>query len=93
MVFFVAHFMACGFYFISHYQEVNENWIEHFNFTNETVFSIYITGLYYSFICMSTIGFGDIYPVTKYERIFIMVFTLLSCGIFAYSLNIITSVF
>jgi len=36
---------------------------------------------------MITIGYGDIYPVTIYERGFVILITLISCGVFAYSVN------
>jgi len=36
---------------------------------------------------MITIGYGDITPITTIERIFVILITLLSCGVFAYSLN------
>lgn len=36
---------------------------------------------------MITIGYGDIYPVTMYERGFVILITLISCGVFAYSVN------
>lgn len=41
---------------------------------------------------MITVGYGDIYPVNDTERIFVIVITLLSCGVFAYSVNSIGSI-
>ena len=34
-----------------------------------------------------TLGYGDIVPVTNYEKIYIIAVTLISCAVFAYSLN------
>ena len=39
------------------------------------------------FIVITTIGFGDIYPVTVYEVIFIIIFAMFSVSIFGYILN------
>jgi len=36
---------------------------------------------------MLTLGYGDIVPITSPERIFSIVVTLMSCGVFAYSLQ------
>lgn len=36
---------------------------------------------------MITVGYGDITPVNTQERLFVIVVMLISCGIFAYSLN------
>lgn len=42
---------------------------------------------------MQTIGYGDITPVTIYEKIYVALITFLSCGVFAYSVNVIGSIF
>jgi len=41
---------------------------------------------------MITVGYGDIVPSTDIERIFVIIITLLSCGVFAYSVNSIGSI-
>ena len=41
---------------------------------------------------MITVGYGDITPITDVERVFVIVITLLSCGVFAYSVNSIGSI-
>lgn len=47
----------------------------------------YINAIYYSVITMLTIGYGDITPVTNVEKIYIILFAFIACGIFAYSIN------
>jgi hypothetical protein len=34
---------------------------------------------------MITIGYGDISPINTTERIFVMVVSLVACGVFAYA--------
>jgi hypothetical protein len=41
---------------------------------------------------MITVGYGDIYPVNDNERLFVILVTLLSCGVFAYSVNAIGNI-
>lgn len=36
---------------------------------------------------MITVGYGDIIPVSKYEIIYVILMTLVSSGVFAYSVN------
>ena len=42
---------------------------------------------------MITVGYGDIHPNTIYEKIYVIIMTLVSCGVFAYSVNTIGSIF
>jgi hypothetical protein len=38
---------------------------------------------------MITVGYGDVVPINHYEKMFVMCITLISCGVFAYSINAI----
>ena len=38
---------------------------------------------------MITLGYGDLYPVTTLEKIYVIIVTLISCGVFAYAVNAI----
>ena len=42
---------------------------------------------------MCTVGYGDISPITNLEKIFVIVSTLFSCGVFAYAINTIGQIF
>ena len=52
-----------------------------------------MSALYFTVINMSTVGFGDITPISAKERIWIIFITLLSCGQFGYVVNTIGSIF
>ena len=53
----------------------------------------YITSVYFAFITMITVGYGDISPVHRNEKIYTIIITLISCGVFGYSINTIGSIF
>ncbi len=42
---------------------------------------------------MATVGYGDISPVSYNEKIYIIFFTLVSCGFFAYAVSTIGNIF
>jgi len=41
---------------------------------------------------MITVGYGDITPVNPLEKVVVVFLTLISCGVFAYSINQIGSI-
>lgn len=53
----------------------------------------YLNSLYFSFVTMITIGYGDIHPWTSIEKVFMMFMGLTSCGVFAYAVNAIGKIF
>ena len=47
----------------------------------------YIYGYYFSTITMSSVGYGDIVPVNTFEVFLSIIFTFISCGVFAFTIN------
>lgn len=41
---------------------------------------------------MVTIGYGDIHPVNVYEKLYVLGMCFFSCGMFAFSVNMIGAI-
>jgi hypothetical protein len=53
---------------------------------------LYISSLYWAFATMTTVGYGDIYPITNKEKLFAMLSMLVACGVFAYVVGSIETI-
>ena len=67
-------------------------WIREENIVDWTLWEKYITSMYWSFTTMSAVGYGEITPMTRDERAWVMVSMMFSCGVFAYTVNRISSI-
>mmetsp|Transcript_46662 Transcript_46662/g.86904 ORF Transcript_46662/g.86904 Transcript_46662/m.86904 type:complete len:1054 (-) Transcript_46662:193-3354(-) len=69
----LAHYVACGFYFIAVlYDDQGRNtWLERYleeDPNNVSVGSLYLSSVYWAFCTITTVGYGDIVPVTHAEK-------------------------
>lgn len=55
-------------------------------------FDNYIIALYWSVMTMSTIGYGDVSPKTRYERIYEIFGMILGASVYAYMVGAICSI-
>jgi len=55
---------------------------------NQNIFS-YINALYFAVITILTVGYGDIVPGNKYEKVFSIFSILITCCVFAYTMNVV----
>lgn len=90
----LAHYNACGYhYFTLAFSDPNKNWMKFYEIADDTWEVRYIASLYFSFITMVTVGYGDVVPQTSVERVYTIVFVLISAIIFAYVVNTIGALF
>merc|ERR1740138_1613865 len=52
---------------------------------------MYLASLYYAFVTVTTVGYGDIHPVTDGERTYAIFCTLVGSGVFAFFVGELTS--
>ncbi|CAD8106695.1 unnamed protein product [Paramecium sonneborni] len=102
LIFFLlltGHFCGCAWHFVAltEYESfgITDNWLTHYDKQafDYNWFDRYIISLYWSVITTVTVGYGDIVPVTTFERIFVIIVTLLLCGVFGYCISNIGNIF
>ncbi|KRX04888.1 Cyclic nucleotide-binding protein [Pseudocohnilembus persalinus] len=94
LILVVAHISACGFLWITIVdKDQSESWIISTQLQEANWDKRYLNAVYFMIITMSTIGYGDVSPVTVYEKIYGIVISLIACGIFGFAINMIGTIF
>ena len=92
----IANLTGCVWHFIAldQIKQNNKNtWLHSKNIENADWWIKYINSIYFSFVTMTTVGYGDISPQNYIEKIFCIFNMILACGIFAYCINSIGNIF
>lgn len=89
VIIIVAHFLACYYWFIGQLELENGEicWIWAAGIEDAPVDVQYVSSLYWAFTTMTTVGYGDIAPITANERLFNIVSIIIACGVFAYTVG------
>jgi voltage-gated potassium channel Kch len=61
--------------------------------TGSSLFTLYVTSVYWSTITILTVGYGDISPTTDTEKVFCVITSLFTIGVYAYIINRIGTIF
>lgn len=91
-IFIVSHIAACVWFSLSELS--NDGWIKHTeNLDLTNWYSKYLYSFYFVIITLNTIGYGDITPINEYEIVFCIIFVVIGCMMFAYTLNCFGTIF
>jgi len=88
-VLLVTHWMACGWRMLAGYvDEGGESWVTHTAFVHgESEWSLYMTSVYWAVVTFTTIGYGDVTPVSDNERAFTLCTAILGALLFGYMIG------
>ena len=73
--------------FASIFKGSAKTWLHHSDIVHSKWHVKYINSLYFSFVTMTTVGYGDISPQNPVEKLFVILMMIVACGVFAYSIN------
>ncbi len=91
---FMAHILGCAYIAILAYEtDSSDNWLRHYRPELEYADdqTRYIIAMYFSIITITTMGYGDVQPVTQAERVFAILVALIGAVVFSYCMGTISS--
>ena len=93
LLIFVAHLLGCFFTMILSVDPGDTNWLIHYNpaLTDADDQTRYVVALYWAMISVTTMGYGDIVPVTNIERIFGIGVALVGAVVFSFCMGNVAS--
>ncbi|KAK7347465.1 hypothetical protein VNO80_21995 [Phaseolus coccineus] len=91
---FAVHCAACFYYLIAaRYHDPTKTWIGAAmgNFLEHSLWSRYVTSIYWSITTLTTVGYGDLHPVNSREMTFDIFYMLFNLGLTAYLIGNMTN--
>lgn len=94
ITFLVLHIAACAWTYIGILKlGSGPTWIAKVSMENASNADLYITALYYCFVVLTTVGYGDISSVNLVEQIFTLCWMFFGIGFYSYTISFITFFF
>lgn len=92
---FVCHCAACFYYLLAARHpksEESSTWLGATlpNFREESLWTRYVTSIYWSITTLTTVGYGDLHPVNKGEMVYDIFFMLMNLALTAYIIGNMT---
>ena len=82
-------FLGCVWFFVSsQLQEGNqETWYYEFGLDKGDLMDQLVTSLYFALTMLSTVGYGDLYPISDIEMIVAVMCMMIGVGVFSVVMN------
>ena len=93
IILFLNHFVACLWYWLAEFlqptdgQEDNDYWVVRQELEDDTDGMKYVVAIYWAFQTLTTVGYGDISATRDYERLIALIWIILGCGFYSYTIG------
>jgi Ion channel len=86
---FLVHWTTCLWLYMLQATEHDQRvrFLEYFNLQGKSSIDIYVANLYWFMTTVSTVGFGDFFPVNELERLYLTAIMIFSALFFGYLVN------
>ena len=91
-MFIICHWIACIWKFVTVFNR-DESWLVKDEYLEKTTAELYFICFYWSLQTISTIGYGDVYPITILGKIATIFISISGIGIIAIPTGIIAGAF
>ncbi|KAG8081456.1 hypothetical protein GUJ93_ZPchr0007g3664 [Zizania palustris] len=91
---FAVHCAGCFYYFLAdRYPDPTNTWISAYmpDFHSKSLWSRYVTSIYWSITTLSTVGYGDLHAMNPREMVFTSLYMLFNLGLTAYLIGNMTN--
>lgn len=83
--FLISHWVACGFSFVAITESPDpDTWLSRYDLLDASLDERYVASIYWSLTILSTLGLGDLVPVTMAERIYVTFITAIGAVLFSF---------
>jgi len=89
IILLIAHWLACIWHLVAviALEDHPETWLTQSNLVDSSWIDRYVGSIYWAIMTMTTVGYGDVSPITRNEKIVAVLAMLVASGVFAYTMN------
>ena len=86
------HIFGCFFYYTCVFDDFSPScWIVRYGYQDKPLSDIYLTCIYYSFVTLATIGYGEITPFTVIEKCLVFIWMCISTYFLSFVISSLSS--
>lgn len=92
-VLFINHLLSCIWFYAAKLDGFNpDTWVFRMDLIDSDPFTQYIASYYWAFQTLTTVGYGDIHPVTSTERIIGITWMITGVGFYSFTIGNLSNI-